>query len=372
MALELVEPLIPDAQRNKAPELLLEAARVGFGAAAQFAQMRRQSEMEIQRLAQQDRLAEESHQIERERLGREFQLKQQDLENRRPVLDAQARAYGALAAFRDRRAIQTADGFAGATKLAERKAEVVQSFQNRMQELDLFNPNPKNPVEFYENAKRLREEYAFADMPEIKNAFADLDRKTQQHTLPLTIGNAQRNVPIGQIVENLQDPTKADETWRLLRDSGHASTEEDTSNDKRGWFEKLYKPRPEPVKRNVPDEILKPYLDQGTGVDFSHSAPRVLPGWQRSGRTAPATTPNDTPASSSLLPGDSSPPDPDPATMDGEPQASNTSRADLFQPSQVETHLQHARAAIANGAPMPAVAERLQSMSIDPNQLWAS
>lgn len=408
---DLVAPIVPVADNTAAKIIasgdIAGAFTRGFQAVSQANAQRRQAEIEIQRLAQQDALAQEQHGLEKQKLDQDYDFRKQQLQDQRPLLDARLRVADSMTGVHNanRDLIVSRIGING--DLAQKKAAVVKDFQERFSELDLDNPNPSEPVAFYENAKRLGEEYKFANLPEVKNALNQLKITTAQHTIPILYGTQQKQVPVGRIVDELNDPTKAPQTWQLLEKNGHAHTETDKSNDTRGWFDKLnpWGPKaPAPVVRNVADDLLAPYLNQAQGVDFSNSQPRVQPGWLRaSPRTTSGAQPGevgmpDDPATirypggrvkaadvqgasdamatddggEPALPAQQSSPDED-ASLSADdasaaPAGSATRR--LFEPTEVDLYLSHARNAISQGAPLADVAQRLQGMSIDPSKLW--
>src|SRR3954471_4186522 len=86
MALDLVAPIIPNAQDNKGAELWLQGTHTGLSAAIQFAEQRRQSEAEMARLAQQERISQEAHALDMKRI-----------EQNAPLIDAHTKYYSALA-----------------------------------------------------------------------------------------------------------------------------------------------------------------------------------------------------------------------------------------------------------------------------------
>lgn len=370
MALDLIAPRIFDGNASKGPELFLQGLGQGLQAFARFAEMRRASESDVLRLAAQERMAQQSHEFDKQKLAldadyrdREYDLKQRELQNRQPLLEAQTRAANSLSDYRDRKMVYASEGLASIADIARRKEEIAADFRTRMDEFDLHNPNPTNPVEFYQNVKRLKQEYAYADLPFVKNAFRQLDVRVAEHTLPIKIGDRTKEVPIGQIVENLNDPDqrKVELQKQLLEDSGHIKTVTEEDKRERGWFASWFSPTPV-IKKKVPSSSLQSVTEQGEGIDYSDSAPRVPPGWNVRERTR---NPMD----------DYFPRDGSDETLFDDPQSSTRpiSPDDLFKPSQIEVILQQAKTAIARGASMGAIAQRLQEeYSIDPSKLWTA
>lgn len=249
-------------------------------------------------------------------------------------------------------------------------ADTINQFQQRSIEFDLANPNPSNAVEYFAKVRRLEDEFAGAKhLPQIKNELDNYKRRTDQHTIPIyenfkdgkPVG-AARQVPVAQIVENLQHPGLKEKTQWLLKQNNYIT--EETPKYK-GPGDKIDKWTPDFIEQRFrggerkPVEIFKesirPYLDLGKGVDFSRGKPRVMP------KGIYGTEPNQ----------------PIPQRGNGldiaaeEPGIPDAPIADepIFEETETDRMLKQARAALGRGAPRDAVLQMLQAKGIDAGYL---
>lgn len=355
----LIKPEVPNAQENKAPFIMLEAMRTGLQAAAQFAQMRRQSESEIMRLAEHERLAEEQLSFEREKIGMDFDIRQSTLDSTRTLNEAHAEYYKA-----------GAEAYATGTKTAAQRAiafnqqrqALVTEVNDQAAELQLNDPAfaTKEPVKFAANVMQFEDTWRLSPLPEVRNAIKQYRALADEQKIPIKVGakfDAEAKTwsggeterrPIWQVVRNLQDPLTQEQMMADLEASGHTRVikEFETIGGKQV-----------PVERTEPTPLIKSYLEKAEGVKFERVPSRVAPAMlpkSAAGGTSPTELPLDIP---------------DDTTTD--PQASNARRPQ-FEPTETDNYLSQAKAAIAKGAAMPAVAQRLVELGIDPAHLWAA
>lgn len=336
--MDLVAPIIPDAQKNRAPDLLLEGLGRGLSAMAQFASIRRQSEADIARLALQEKLAGQEHELNAQKMAQSYEL-----DNRRIQVEEELMPYRKME-------LEARSDYERNTKgaLARRQAariSTLNDFNNQVAKYGLDDPNPRNPVEFYANARKLRDEFSWANIPEVKQVLGQINLRTKEHTIPLEVNQAVKDedgetvirpitkmVPIGEIVEGLKDPKKYDNVIRLLERSG--LMDEKTSGNK-------------VLREAIQAETKR--VESGGGTDFKRGHSRVAPG-------GPLSDSGVLPERDTTL-----------------PATEEVDESDLFGSiGQTEKYLAQARAALQRKASPKAVAQRLQSFGIDPNQLWAT
>jgi hypothetical protein len=353
MALDLIAPEIPSAQQNKGAELFMSSLGQGLAGVAKFAQMRRQSEDEILQLATQERIAQDQHAFEREKLHKDTE-----------VQDAMTRAHTDYYKSLGDAAIIKANAYAGNTKnvvaFNQQKQDLIDDVNSQANKLKLNDPEfaTKEPVQYAANVMQFKDMFDLSPIPEVKNAIKQFQTIADQQKIPLRTGMKNKDgvivptgepkmVPIWQIVQKSQDPLYQDQIMNDLHASGHTEI-----------LNRVQKIAGKDVPETViqPDATIRSYMDKGKGVQFQRAQSRVPPAMLKRS-DARGTSPTDMPE----LPTDSSPPDPP------IPDSSST-----FSPTQTDTYLAHAKAAIAAGAPLPEVAKRLQDMSIDPAQLWQS
>lgn len=365
MALDLIAPLIPSAQDSKGPELFMHSFGQGLQAAVHFAQMRRESDMEMVKLAQQERLSKEQHAIELKKIEAEA-----------PMYEAHAKYFGAMSDLATAKATSYAAGTATAAQRAiafnRQRQDLVNDVNDQADKMRLNDPkfSTEEPVQFAANVMKFKDMFSLSPLPEVKNAIKQYQTLADQQKIPLKIGAEQNEdgqfvggktqmVPVWQVVRNMQDPTQQDSMMNALQASGHV-------NIIRG-IEKIGG-KDVPTTTTQPSPMVKSYLDKGKGVDFSHVPSRV-PSAMLPKSAAAGTTPTELPSAPDAIDysADSMPP---PDTT-GPPLGSNTTPQ--FDPTETDLYIQHAKNAIAQGAPAAVVAQRLQQdYGIDPSVLWAS
>lgn len=336
--MDLVAPIVPDAQKNRAPDILLEGLRGGLSFMAQMNQQRRQSESDAARMALQERLAAKEHDLSAQRMSQEYELQDRRLSIDEELLEPRMELMEAQADYH-----RTTKGVQARQSAA--KIATLTDFNKRVARYGLDNPNPQNPVEFYANARRLKDEFSWANIPEVKHSLKQIDLATKQHTIPLEVNQAVKDddgetvirpmtkmVPIAEIVEAVKDPKKYDNVMKLLERSG--LLKDDASGNKA-------------LREAIQAETKR--VESGGGTDFSRGTSRVMPG-------GPLSDPalSDTP--------------------EGEmPVIEDVDESELFGSiGQTDKYLEQARAALKRGAAPKAVAERLAGFGVSPDLLWAT
>lgn len=362
MAVDLVAPLIPDAQKNRSPDLLIEGFTKGLAAFSQLAQVRRQAESDVAHLALQERMAQEQHGLEQQKLD----LAADMLPYQKELISSQADlAREHARAYTD----GTATAAQNQIRFNRQKEALFNEVNKTTQELQLDDPQfqTKEPMQFAANVMKFRDMYGLAPMSEIKGAikkYQDIADSQKIVIRPNAIKdeNGQwktgepRSVPIWKIAQNLQDPDAHEQTMNDLRASGHITeTEESVPGKPSAIFGSWWPDAPTTKKIEKRSPAMERLLQNKT--QFEHAPSRVpaviLPSSSGAG-TAPTELPVDIPEDGT-----------------SDPQASAGKPPD-YGPD-IDALLENARAAIRRGAPMKAVAERLQSQfGVDPNQLWAT
>lgn len=426
-----VAPIVPDAQKNLGATLALQAIGQGLQASAQFARMRRESEMDILKLAEHERLAEEGMELEKQKMSQDFDIRQATLDSTRTLNEAHAAYYTA-----------GAEAYATGTKTAAQRAiafnqqrqALVDDVNGQASRLQLDDPNfaTKNPVQFAANVMQFEDMFSLSPLPEVKNAISVYRRTADQQKIPIRMGATHdpvadkweggqtKTVPIWQVVKNLQDPDTQEETMNALMASGHTRIVEEFQD---------FSGVKVPVKKTELKPQIKSYLEKGKDVKFERVPSRVAPAMlpkSAAGGTAPTELPVDIPEDTTTDPqaslrqrlgtreiggegyDPSATPSPTPFKpydmfksmgpdnafgpnvsgktvhsqeeadewfkrgyrRAGEPQAS--AKQPQFNPTETDTLIAQAKGAIAKGAPMAAVAQKLQEFGIDPSQLWAA
>jgi hypothetical protein len=341
MALDLIAPEIPNAQQNKGPELFMSSLGQGLSAFAKFAEIRRQSESEVLKLAAQERISQEAHALDAKKLEAEI-----------PMYEAHAKYFDAMTNLDIEKAKAYADGTATAAqrtiKYNQQKAAYLQEFQDRADKLRLNDPKLEtdDPAQYYLNYKDLASEFGTSTLTGIPQALKNFKMRAEQHKIPLpevtydengknpSIAKGSNGAPkipkvvVGQIVEALHNEDTKDLFYDRLKLGNYIKPGKDLSS---WWQKKYYGPdEPTPEAKKMLDLSEKP---------IERTPTRNQPDFK-----VPAT-----------LPTDSSPPD---------------AEGVIPQPStDVDAYLSHARAAISAGAPRAEVEKRLQEMGIDTSQL---
>lgn len=344
--MDLVAPIVPDAQKNLAPQILLEGLRGGLSFMAQMNQQRRQSESDAARIALQERLAAREHDLSAQRMSQEYELQDRRLSIDEDLLEPRMELMSAQADYH-----RTTKGATARQTAA--KISTLNDFNKQVAKYGLDDPNPRDPVAFYANVRRLKDEFSWANIPEVKHSLKQIDLRTKEHTIPLQVNqevkdsndktiikSVEKFVPIGEIIDGLKDPKKYDSVMRTLERSGLMIG--DNPKDKN------YNPSPT-------NKILREFIqaetkrvEAGGGTDFSRGSSRVAPG-------GPLSDPADEP------------------TLPDNPATPDVDESDLFGSiGQTDKLIESALKAIRLGANPKAVASRLRDEhGVDPSRLWA-
>jgi hypothetical protein len=359
---ELVAPIIPNAQENKSPMIALEGFKAGLAGAASFAKMRRDSEQEILNIASRERIAQDEHDFQREKLRTETELSSALNEARIEELHASADLSMAHAeAWREGRASDS-----------QRKQKSLVSFNNLWNDFqsqaDKYKLNDaafasKDPAQYAANLLKFQDEYQMATwIPQIKSSLGNYQKVADQQKIRLRpvardetgesklIGEG-RDVPVWQVVRRLQNDDTRDDAMNELKMNGHIT--ETTTPGKKGDIWHLWKNATPSVTTKTVDPQTQKILDDEKRVPMEHGQnrvpPDVIPNNMNGGQAPPASS--------------------TPTESDFDPQASFDAN---YPQSDTDKLLQQAANAIRRGAPMKAVAQRLQEKGVDPALLWAS
>lgn len=360
---DLIAPVVPDAQKNKAPEIFLQAMGTGLQAAARFAEMRRQSEETVLKIAAQERIAGDEHELAKQKMAEDFELRDRAMTLNEELLPSR-KMYYESAANNKRDAAQTL--FAYNTQ----RNQLINEANSDAEALGLNDPRTavKDPVGFAANSLKFESEWGFgkSTLPEIDAAITRYQRQRDQHKIPLTnvirdstgswkLGDGQQMVPIYRIVQQLQDPNTHDYAVELLRQNGHIQSKEEKSKPyMMGWGNLLH-PSEVTVTRDVPDALAADALDKAKSVDFTPGKSK-LPAAMQPKSYGKGIAPTELPEPD--LPEDGTLPDQSAADQ-------------LSSPTETDNFLNQAKGALAQGASVKAVADKLIEMGIDPSQMWA-
>jgi hypothetical protein len=367
----LVRPEVPDAQHNKAPEILLEGMRTGLQAAAQFAQARRQSESEILRIAAQERMAQDEHAVQREKIYKDTEVQDQLMKMHGQYYDSIGKA-----------ALMKADaytkGLSNTVAFNQQRQDLVNDVNDRATTLQLDDPKfaTEDPVRYAANVMEFRGEYDNSPLPEVKNAITQYQRIADQQKITLkqamrdeagnVIATGQgRQVPIWKVVERLQNPDTHDDAVAELKASGHIqSKDEKVKRPYTGVWDWLVNPSESTVTKDVPDATAQKLLD--SNVKFERGKSRVPPAMLPKSASK-GTSPTELPPPD--VPEDTTTPDQLPPDASAQPASSATPD---YQPTDTDKMIASAKLALRNRADYDKVVQRLQENGIDPMQLWAT
>lgn len=224
---DLIQPKVPSAQENRAPDLLIEGFTKGMAAFAQFAQIRRQQESDLAHMALQERLAGEQHELERQRLAQAAELIPSQIEANK----AHANLFAAQAGA-------SARGGGTAAQLAAekiRKNEVLlQEVGGDVSQLQLEDVDfqTKHPVQYGKNVRAFAQKYRFSLVPAIRSAVkgyqqaADEQKILLKHSIvdedgKLKVTGDPIEVPAWKVAERVADPLTSEQTMRDLQANGH-------------------------------------------------------------------------------------------------------------------------------------------------------
>lgn len=358
MALDLIAPQTPDGNASKGPELFLQGMGQGLAAFARFAEMKRNSENEILKLAQHERLAKEQTDLEREKMAADQDYREKALEVTRDLNAAHIGYYNSQAdAFKNGQARD----WQNKTAFNQQRETLVNEVNESAASLKLNDPEfaTKEPVQYAANVMKFRDMYGLSPLTEVKNALTQFQRIADQQKINLKMGakydedkgawmgGETKAVPVWQIVKNLSDPLQQEATTNALEASGHFHVIQD--------FETINGVKVPRTSQEL-DPALKDVIDKGKDVKFERSPSRVPPAMLRSGSGRGTNGPT---------------PMPDPDIPADDPQASN-SKQPVFNQTDTDRTIAMAKAAIAKGASRDAVAQRLQEMGIDPADALAA
>lgn len=265
----LVRPEVPDAQKNRGPDLLLEGLRTGLAAFAQFAQIRRQTESEVARLAFAERQAQTAHDLDKRKLDMAAEMipyQQKLIESQADMATEHAKAYAEGTATSAQLKIES-------TKQKNLLLKEVAD-QARTLKLDDAHFQTKEPMAFAKNVIEFGRMYHLSPLPEVRKAIkdyqsvADSQKLFIKHGIEDESGNVKatgsgRNVPAWRIVMNAVDPTTRDQTLRDLRASGYTEIVQgfqDFSN-KDGTKVSV------PTKSETLRQPVKQYVEEAQGME---------------------------------------------------------------------------------------------------------
>lgn len=342
---ELVAPLIPDAQKNQSAQIALEAMKTGLASAAQFAQMKRNSEMDMLQIAARERQASDQLALDKEKLEQDFTLRDRQIE-------VQKSYYDNLTATRN----------TGINFNLQRQA-LLAEVNDSAEKLKLNDPEfqTKNPIRFAQGVRDFEDMWRLSPLPEVKHAIKQYKDVAEEQKIPIKmgmrkddegnwIGGETQQVPILQIVKNLKDPATRERTTELLTANGLMKVPKELEAMSGKWVGGLKKDKLKATE--ITDPRLNKAVEQSAGMDTSKKESRV-PTTMLPKSAGKGTEPTDI----------------EPDLPVAEPQAS---AEPVFEPTQSDQMLFNAKAAIAKGAPIAAVAQRFQEMGGDPSQLWQS
>lgn len=342
---ELVAPLIPDAQKNQSAQIALEAMKTGLASAAQFAQMKRNSEMDMLQLAARERTANDQLALDKDKLEQDFDLRDRQIK-------VQQSYYDNLTATRN----------TGINFNLQRQA-LLAEVNDSAEKLKLNDPEfqTKQPIRFAQGVRDFEDMWRLSPLPEVKHAIKQYKSVAEEQKIPVKmgmrkddegnwIGGEVQNVPILQIVKNLKDPATRAKTEEILVANGLMQVPKELKAMSGKWIGGLNKDKLKATE--ITDPRLNQAIEQSAGMDTTRKPSRV-PTTMLPKSAGKGTDPTELPE-----------PEVD------EPQASN-SQEPVFEPTQSDQMLFNAKAAIAKGAPIAAVAQRFQELGGDPSQLMS-
>lgn len=339
--MNLVAPIVPNAQENRAPDLMLRALGQGLASAANFAEMRRRSEMDIMQLASRERMAEDQLALEKDKMAQDYELRDKQINVTKSYYDGINRNRNSAIDFNLQRQSLLDEVNESAAKLKLNDPE----FQT------------KNPIQFAQGVKDFEDMWRLSPLPEVKHAINQYKSVADEQKIPIKIGMVEKDgawtggetkeVPILQIVKNLKDPATRDKTQQVLFANGLMKVPKELEEQSGKWIGGIKKPL---KATEITDPRLNQALEQSANLDTSKKESRV-PSVMLPKSAAKGTMPTDI----------------EPELPVQDPQAS---AEPVFEPTQSDQMLFNAKAAIAKGAPIAAVAQRLQEMGGDPSKLW--
>lgn len=236
--MDLVAPIIPDAQKNRAPDLLLEGLGRGLSAMAQFASIRRQSEADVARLVLQERNADREHDLNARRMAMDYELKDRQFDIAEEMLPYQQRASDAQTELNTQHAKAFEEGVGSAAQIkaeaTRQKTLLLKEVADNARSMKLDDPHfqTKEPMAFARNVLEFGRMYHLSPLPEVKQAIksyqavADSQKLFIKHGIEDESGKIKgtgqgRQVPAWRIISNVNNPETREQTLRDLEASGY-------------------------------------------------------------------------------------------------------------------------------------------------------
>lgn len=224
---ELIQPIIPDAQKNRSPDLLIEGFTRGMAAFTQAAQVRRQQESDIARLALQERLATEQHALEQQKMEQAARLIPSQINENNAHTKLFTEQAGAASRVK--------------TTAAELEIQKTKSNELLMNEVgkDVATWNLEDayvqtrfPVKFGMGADAFAEKYRWSTVPAIRAAskkyleMADEQTVMMKHSVvdeegKFTTSGQGVRVPLRKVALAATNPATSAQTLRDLEANGH-------------------------------------------------------------------------------------------------------------------------------------------------------
>lgn len=340
----LIRPEVPNAQENRAPDLMLRGLSQGLASAAQFAEMRRRSEIDIMQLAARERMAEDQLALEKDKMAQDYELRDKQINVQKSYYDGITRNRNTAIDFNLQR------------------QSLLDEVNDSAEKLKLNDPTfqTKNPIRFAQGVQDFEDMWRLSPLPEVKHAIKQYKSVAEEQKIPIKMGMVEKDgawtggetkeVPILQIVKNLKDPATREKTQQILVANGLMKVPKELEAMSGKWVGGLDKAKLKATE--ITDPRLNQAMEQSAGLDTGRKPSRV-PTTMLPKSAAKGTTPTEI----------------EPELPVEEPQAS---AEPVFEPTQSDQMLFNAKAAIARGAPIAAVAQRFQEMGGDPSQLWQS
>lgn len=287
----------------------------------------------------QERLADEQHQLEKQKLDQSAELIPYQIGALKAETDLRTEHAKAYSEDRATEAQQK-------VKFNRQRQALVNEVNDQSGRLKLNDVQfaTKDPVSYAANVMKFKDMFELSPLPEVKNAIRQYQTIADQQKITLraavkgedgnwaAIGESKQ-VPIWQVVKRLQDPATHEEAVSQLRVSGHIQSQESrVKNPKASWWDKHipWEDDTMSVTKDVPDATAQGLMDK-TSTDFGH-VPSKVP---------PAMLPSSASSGTS------------PTGMTG------------YAPTETDGVIARAKSAIARGASRDAVVKKLDDMGID-------
>lgn len=344
--MDLVAPIVPNAQENKAAELFLRAMDSGFAQAARFAEMRQRSVLEREQLAANMAIKEKQFEFAREENAQKLELEWEQLDIERGLKEAHADLYRS-------KAEQEGNAVKRSLEYGQKRRALWEELQKDADALNLNDPGFKTrePVQYAANLVQFNDMYGASPLPEVKGLIKQYRTEADSMRIPLKVGATYNStagrweggekvdVPMWQIVRNFQDENRRDDLLSTFEASGlfkrTTRTEGKTQITELG-------PADSAVARS-----LSTFIKKNFGVEFKRGK------LKESAKLPPKAAYVDD--------ADTLPP--------GSEGAAATGASLELEPTESDTLLNQARAAIQKGAPEAAVRKMLLDKGVDPDLL---